>query len=66
MKTWRVDYSVKNSDGEITELEKVFEATGLLAAYALAEQQIRQPLLKMPDVADVVIWGVTIIDDDVF
>lgn len=51
MKTWRVDYSVKNSDGEITELEKVFEATGLLAAYALAEQQIRQPLLKMPDVA---------------
>lgn len=38
MKKWKVGYIVENTDGEITELEKVFEATGLLAAYALAEQ----------------------------
>ena len=66
MKTWRIDYSIKEKNGEVKESSAKLEAENITTALALGLRNIREPMVNSPDVEEVVIWGVTIIDEDVF
>ena len=66
MKHWTVDYSVRYINGEIEEKRASLEAGNIRAAVDEADRKIRRPLRDDPEVTDVVIWDVGIIEDDVF
>ena len=66
MKTWRIDYSIKEKSGEITESSAKLEAENITTALALGLKNIREPMVSSQDIEDIVIWNVTIIDEDVF
>ena len=60
MKTWLVHYSVKFIDGGMQEEYAVLEARNIAAALELAMANIRDPLLKKPEVTDVCIWDINV------
>ncbi len=66
MKKWRVDYSSKRRDGVVAEENVIVEAANITVALGKALNEIRNPKMAVPYIKDVVIWGVTIMDDDVF
>ena len=66
MKTWRIDYSIKEKSGEITESSAKLKAENITTALGLGLKNVREPMISSPDVEDIVIWSVTIIDEDVF
>lgn len=66
MKHWSVDYSIKYKDGRITEEKATLEAKNISIAVGMALGNIRKPMLQNPDVQDVVIWDVGIIEEEVF
>lgn len=66
MKHWRVDYTIKYIDGREEELEATFETYNIAMALGMAINNVREPLLCNPDVNDVVIWNIAIVNDDVF
>ena len=66
MKSWSVNYSVKFIDGKIEERETILLAKDIFLAMDDAKITIRRPLILQPDVSDVVIWDVGIMDDEVF
>ena len=66
MKDWQVSYSIKYVSGEIEERETLIGAKDISKALDDAKTIIRRPLILRPDVADVVIWDVGIMDDEVF
>lgn len=66
MKDWNVNYSIKYVDGKVEERETLIPAKDIFLALDDAKINIRRPLILQPDVADVVIWDVGIMDDEVF
>ena len=66
MKSWSVNYSVKFVDGKIEERETILLAKDIFLALDDAKITIRRPLILQPDVSDVVIWDIGIMDDEVF
>lgn len=64
MKAWKVEYSIKHKDGEISEHTAMVEAGNITAAVGTALLNIREPLMKHKTVfEDVVIWDVGIITE---
>lgn len=66
MKDWSVNYSVKFVTGKVEERETLIPAKDIFMALEDAKINIRRPLILQPDVSDVVIWDVGIMDDEVF
>lgn len=66
MKNWVVDYSIKRTDGRVQEITEEVKADSILEAMTVAAVDIQKPALADPDVEACVIWGVVIIEDDVF
>ena len=66
MKHWLVDYSIRYIDGKVKEEQAQLEARNITIAVGMALGNIRKPMMKDPEVTDVVIWGVGIVEDDVF
>ena len=66
MKHWRVDYSVKYINGETEELAEKIEARNITVALGQALTDIVQPARKKPEISDVVIWNIGIMEDEVF
>ena len=44
----------------------MLEAENITTALALGLKNIREPMVSSQDIEDIVIWSVTIIDEDVF
>ena len=66
MKHWSIDYSIKYIDGTVKEEQATLEAENITIALGMALGNIRKPMLQDPEISDVVIWGVGIIEDEVF
>ena len=75
MKTWVIDYSIKKKDGTIQEtgfcadgdLEKpTIKASDIFQAARMAKANILDPLTLDPEVEKAVIYGISIVEDDVF
>ena len=66
MRHWNVDYSIKYIDGTVKEEQATLEARNISIAVGMALGNIRKPMLKDPEISDVVIWDVGIVEDEVF
>lgn len=66
MKHWSIDYSIKYIDGTVKEEQATLEAENITIALGMALGNIRKPMLQDPEISDVVIWGVGIVEDEVF
>ena len=66
MKEWIIDYSIRMIDGEVEEVRETLEARTITEALKLADGKIAEQHVSDPYFYDYVIWGVAIIDDDVF
>lgn len=66
MKHWRIDLTVRDISGKSMETFKVIEALNISAAVDTAMRDIAEPLKAIPEITDVVIWGIGIMEDDVF
>ena len=66
MKHWLIDYSIKYIDGTVKEEQATLEARNISIAVGMALGNIRKPMLKEPEISDVVIWDVGIVEDEVF
>lgn len=66
MKHWIVDYSIKYTNGTVKEGQATLEAKNITIALGMALGNIRKPMLQDPEISDVVIWGVGIVEDEVF
>lgn len=66
MKHWRVDYTIKYIDGREEELDVTLEANSIVAAADLAVKNIEDPQTNNPEISDIVIWNVGIMENDVF
>ena len=66
MKDWNVNYSIRYVDGKVEERETIIPAKDIFLALDDAKLNIRKPLMFQPDVTDVVIWDIGIMNDDVF
>lgn len=66
MKHWRVDYTIKYIDGREEELEATLEASSIVAAVDRAVINIEGPQTGNPEISDIVIWNIGIMEDNVF
>jgi hypothetical protein len=66
MKHWIVDFSIKYTNGTVKEGQATLEAKNITIALGMALGNIRKPMLQDPEISDVVIWGVGIVEDEVF
>ena len=66
MKHWKIDYSIRNIDGTMEELYSVLEARNITDAAIMARENIMKVWLKDPEVSDLVIWNIGIVEDRVF
>lgn len=66
MKHWSIDYSIKYIDGTVKEEQATLEAENITIALGMALGNIRKPMLQDPEISDVVIWDVGIVEDEVF
>lgn len=66
MKHWMIDFSIKYIDGKVKEGQATLEARNITIALGMAIGNIRKPMLKNPEISDVVIWDVGIVEDEVF
>ena len=66
MKHWIVDFSSKYTNGTVKEGQATLEAKNITIALGMALGNIRKPMLQDPEISDVVIWGVGIVEDEVF
>ena len=62
MKHWIVDFSIKYTNGTVKEGQATLEAKNITIALG----NIRKPMLQDPEISDVVIRGVGIVEDEVF
>ena len=75
-KTWSIYYSIKFKDGRVQEVAMFprkgdlepaeIKARTIWGALRKAEYNIAGPLRKDPEIAEVAIWNIRIIEDDVF
>ena len=56
MKHWRIDLTVRDISGKCMETFKILAAT----------RDIAEPLKAIPEITDVVIWSIGVMEDDVF
>lgn len=66
MKHWLIYYSIRHINGQVQEERATIETGNIKQALNLAIVNIQKPTLKDPEITDVVIWGVSIMEDDVF
>jgi len=67
MKTWIANYSVKFKDGRKKEYEVVdIKANTIVGALETVKHDHTDILKNDPYVAQVVIWNIAIVEDDVF
>ena len=66
MKHWIVDFSIKYTNGTVKEGQATLEARNISIALGMALGNIRKPMLQDPEISDVVIRGVGIVEDEVF
>ena len=66
MKNWRVDYSTKFIDGSTEEEFEMIEAENITIALGIAVMGIIIPAKEDPTITNIVIWSVSIVEDDVF
>lgn len=66
MKHWMIDYSIKYINGTVKEGQATVEARNISIALGMALGNIRKPMLQDPEISDVVIWDVGIVEDEVF
>ena len=66
MKTWLIYYSRKYKSGRVQECQAEMRAENISIALGMAIVNIQQPMLKDPEISDVVIWDVGIKEEDVF
>ena len=66
MKNWLVDYSIKHINGRVQEGQAKLQARNITIALGMALNNIRKPMMQDPEITDVVIWGIGIVEDDVF
>lgn len=65
MKHWRVDYSLKTAC-ETIDCYWVVKAETIRLAIDEADRFVREEIESREDVIDSCVWGVEIIEDDVF
>ena len=65
MKNWRVDYSTKFIDGSTEEEFEMIEAENITIALGIAVMGIIIPAKEDPTITNIVIWSVSIVEDDV-
>lgn len=66
MKHWMIDYLIKYINGTVKEGQATVEARNISIALGMALGNIRKPMLQNPEISDVVIWYVGIVEDEVF
>ena len=66
MKHWEIQFSMKYKTGRVKEGQVTMEAEDITIALGMALGNIRDPMMKDPEIEDVVIWDVGIVEDDVF
>ena len=66
MKHWMIDYSIRYINGTVKEGQATVEARNISIALGMALGNIRKPMLQDPEISDVVIWDVGIVEDEVF
>ena len=65
MKHWLIDYSVKYTDDRIEEISTEIETENIAQAFVIACEIVDDVNARM-DVRDAVLWGIGIVEDDVF
>ncbi len=66
MKHWRIDLTVRDISGKCMETFKIIEALNISEAVDTAMRDIAEPLKAIPEITDVVIWSIGVMEDDVF
>lgn len=67
MKHWIADYTVKYKDGrEEKKTDTTVEEHDITRALATVINDIINPMRMDPEVEEVVVWNIGIIEDDVF
>ena len=66
MKHWMIDFSIRYIDGSKKEGQTTLEARSITVALGMALENIRKPMLQDSEISDVVIWGVGIVEEEVF
>lgn len=66
MKHWMIEYSIRYINGTVKEGQATVEARNISIALGMALGNIRKPMLQDPEISDVVIWDVGIVEDEVF
>lgn len=66
MKHWQVDYTTKYKSGKKQDGVATIEANNIVAAMAAALSDIRKPALDDPEVEELRIWDIGIIEESVF
>lgn len=66
MKHWRVDWAIKYVNGKEKELVGTVEAQSITVALAIAINDFMGPRKNDPEISEVVIWSIGIIEDKVF
>ena len=66
MKHWLIEYSIRYTNGRVREGQSKLEARNITEALGLAIINIQYPMMKDPEITDVVIWNVGIVEEDVF
>ncbi|MCR5006537.1 MAG: hypothetical protein K6A77_11610 [Clostridiales bacterium] len=73
-KHWRIYYSIQYIDGSVEKVSfgsggldiPTVKARTIQGALKLAEENVVKPLRMDRDIRDVVIWNISIVEDDVF
>ena len=66
MKHWIADYTVKYKDGREEEKHTEVEEHDITRALATVINEVVNPIRMDPEVEEVVVWNIGIIEDDVF
>jgi len=66
MKHWGVNYSIRYKDGQQEEAYTCITGGTITEALESVKRKHTNPLKEDPSVAQVVIWDICIIEDDVF
>lgn len=66
MKHWLIEYSIKYVSGKKKEGQAKLTAGNITIALGMALGNIAYPLMQDPEISDVVIWSIAIVEDDVF
>lgn len=66
MKHWQIDYTIKYKSGRKQDGVATIEANNIVSAMASALSNIRKPMIENPEVEDLRIWDIGIVEESVF